>query len=71
MKDRKPGSGPQIEETTCSAPNMPSAKLGRDIQVKIGQQLRTMYDDVVKQGVPDRFIELLNQLDTSDHKGKR
>lgn len=37
--------------------------LGRDIQVKIGQHLRTMYDEVVKEGVPDHFSTLLQQLD--------
>jgi hypothetical protein len=28
-----------------------------------------MYDDVVKQGVPDRFSELLSQLDERNNKG--
>ncbi|WGD32483.1 NepR family anti-sigma factor [Ancylobacter sp. WKF20] len=37
--------------------------LGTDIQGKIGQHLRAMYDDVVRQGVPDRFLDLLSQLD--------
>lgn len=37
--------------------------LNRDIQTKIGQQLRAIYDDVVDQGVPDRFVELLRSLD--------
>ncbi len=37
--------------------------LGRDVQSKIGQQLRAMYDNVVSQGIPDRFVELLNRLD--------
>lgn len=41
-------------------------RLGREIQAKIGQQLRAMYDDVVNQGVPDRFVELLHRLDQSD-----
>ena len=27
-------------------------RLGRDVQSKIGQQLRSMYDDVVKRGCP-------------------
>ena len=40
--------------------------LGRDIQVKIGQHLRTMYDEVVKQGVPDHLSELLQKLDDTD-----
>jgi len=38
-------------------------RLGRDVQSKIGQQLRAMYDNVVNEGVPDRFNEMLRQLD--------
>ena len=71
MKDRKPEAELPMEETASSARKKPSAELGRDIQAKLGQQLRAVYDDVVKQGVPVRFIELLNQLDTGDDKGKR
>ena len=37
--------------------------LNREIQAKIGQQLRAVYNDVVDQGVPDRFAELLSRLD--------
>ena len=44
--------------------------LGRDIQVKIGQHLRTMYDEVVKQGVPDHLTNLLHQLDDTS-KGEK
>jgi hypothetical protein len=36
--------------------------LGHDIRAKIGRQLRAMYDDVVRQGVPERFVELLDRL---------
>lgn len=42
--------------------------LGRDVQVKIGQHLRTMYDEVVKQGVPDHLSELLQKLDHAEQK---
>jgi hypothetical protein len=45
-----------------------TARLGRDVQAKIGQQLRAIYDDVVQQGVPDRFSELLSRLDQLDDK---
>ncbi len=38
--------------------------LNAEIQSRIGHQLRAMYDDVVRQGVPDRFAELIRQLDT-------
>lgn len=41
----------------------PGSTLGNDVQAKIGQHLRAMYDDVVRQGVPDRFMDLLAQLD--------
>jgi Anti-sigma factor NepR len=40
-----------------------SAGLNREIQHKIGQQLRAIYDDVVQEGVPDRFVNLLRAMD--------
>ena len=43
--------------------NQKPAKLGREVQARLGQQLRAMYDDVVNQGVPDRFADLLNRID--------
>ena len=49
-------------------PNAKPAKLGRDVQARLGQQLRAMYDEVVNQGVPDRFADLLNRLDGSGKK---
>ncbi len=40
--------------------------LNAEIQSRIGHQLRAMYDDVVRQGVPDRFAELIRKLDTEE-----
>jgi hypothetical protein len=37
--------------------------LNAEIQSRIGHQLRAMYDDVVRQGVPERFAELIRKLD--------
>jgi anti-sigma factor NepR-like protein len=51
-----------------STSTRPSGRLGRDVQAKIGSQLRAIYDDVVKEGVPDRFVELLKRLDKKDEK---
>ena len=45
--------------------------LTREATVKIGQQLRAMYDEVVKEGVPDRFSELLKRLDQGDSEKDR
>jgi len=46
------------------------AKLSREVQARLGQQLRSMYDDVVNQGVPDRFAELINRIDGGSNKGE-
>lgn len=38
-------------------------KLDSTSQKRIGDQLRAMYDELMQQPVPDRFRELLDQLD--------
>jgi hypothetical protein len=40
-----------------------SVGLDRDIQAQLGNQLRQMYNDVVGQGVPKKFVELLAKLE--------
>jgi len=47
------------------------AKLSREVQARLGQQLRSMYDDVVNQGVPDRFADLLNRINGDANKGEK
>ncbi len=67
MKNRK-----RAESRAPIEPQEPAGKsgpsLGRDIRGKIGQQLRDMYNDVVAQGVPDRFADLLNRLERQNEK---
>jgi Anti-sigma factor NepR len=46
------------QESTASRP-----KLGRHGRREIGRALEAMYEDVVKQGVPPRIAELLENLD--------
>jgi len=43
-------------------------RLSADIQYKLGQQLRAMYTDVVNEGVPNQFAELIQRLDKRDEK---
>ena len=38
-------------------------RLSREDQRRLGDILQRAYDDVVRQGVPDRFKDLLNELD--------
>jgi Anti-sigma factor NepR len=59
-------AGPRARTRDVAVAAEPS--LGRDIQTKIGQQLRAMYDDVVHQGVPARFVDLLDRLEKRDDK---
>lgn len=48
--------------------NAKPAKLSREVQARLGQQLRSMYDDVVNQGVPDRFADLINRINGDGNK---
>jgi len=41
----------------------PSQALVPQIQDHIGRQLRSIYNDVLNQPVPDRFRELMEKLD--------
>jgi Anti-sigma factor NepR len=70
MTDRKPGR-PIQRLAQEEWPKVHSdASLGPDIQTKIGEQLRALYNDVVDQGVPDRFAELLRRLDQQGDKDR-
>lgn len=60
----------ETAETRNRKTNDKPAKLSREVQARLGQQLRSMYDDVVNQGVPDRFADLLNQIN-GDNKGEK
>jgi hypothetical protein len=69
MKDRKQPDAPDetmVTEATTPRPKGHAA-LGREIQAKIGQQLRAYYDSLIEP-TPERFAELLRQLDKADSK---
>ena len=60
-----------MKDAKSQAKNAPPGRQGglnAEIQARIGHQLRAMYDDVVNQGVPDRFNDLINRLDGSGKK---
>jgi hypothetical protein len=73
MKERKPD---QVEKTgmaessdstmdikpTAMRRAKGQAGLTREIQAKLGQQLRSYYDGLIEPA-PDRFVDLLRQLD--------
>ena len=47
-------------------PRKTEVRLGREVQARIGQQLRAMYDQVVKEGVPPHIAELVRRLSEQD-----
>jgi hypothetical protein len=42
--------------------------MGGSVERAIGSRLRAYYDEVAREPVPDRFVELLKQLDTESKK---
>jgi hypothetical protein len=50
------------------APVRKTGRLSREDQRRLGDILQRVYDDVVRQGVPDRFRSLLSQLDGGTHE---
>jgi hemerythrin-like domain-containing protein len=58
MTKRKPEN-----EMNKEANSPRQGRLSRETQAKIGEQLRKMHDDIVQEGVPERFMKLLSQLD--------
>ncbi len=72
MNERKPvgQQNPMEAAANRKRTGAKPARLGRDVQARLGQQLRAMYDEVVNQGVPDRFTELLNRLENNGSKDR-
>jgi hypothetical protein len=71
MRERKQPLPPEGTLQVRSSSVRSGPALNRDIQTKIGQQLRAIYDDIVDQGVPDRFVELLRNIDREKGKGAK
>jgi hypothetical protein len=67
--DSKPTSRTRTAHVQKSEKNH-VVKLGPDIKAKIGMQLRLMYGAGVDQGVPERFVEMLQRLDDPNYEGK-
>ena len=44
------------------------SQVGPRIQSEIGKQLRAIYDDVINEPVPAKFIELLEMLERSNSR---
>jgi hypothetical protein len=45
-------------------------RLSREVMAHLGRQLRTMYDDIIAEGLPERFAEMLRKLDEPSNEGE-
>ena len=69
----KRGQVSDMKPTADTIPNSPvppqDATVAPDLQVQIGRQLRAVYDEVVEEGVPERFLRLLEELERKKAEG--
>jgi hypothetical protein len=63
MTDHDEGGSPPGEPTLRAKDDARGRGLSDHTQKRIGLHLRALYDQVVQQPVPDRFRDLIAQLD--------
>ena len=68
MNERKVPDKTAPMDARAAKKGKQNASLGREVQAKIGQQLRAYYDGLIEP-TPDRFADLLRQLDKPSGKG--
>lgn len=64
----KHGSAPQMAKKKQTIYN---SKARPEVSDLIAERLRSFYDDVAKQPVPDRFLDLLNELQATSALEKK
>ena len=62
-KDRKPMLSHAYRAAATRKDRRRSGQVGDDVQAHIGDRLKALYDDVLSEPVPDRFLDLLSQLE--------
>jgi hypothetical protein len=64
MNKRKSGDpGSPMDVNSSSSPKKQGVSLGPEIRDRIARDLRMVWDDVVREGVPPQFVDLLDRLD--------
>jgi hypothetical protein len=78
MAARDTGKRKQANEMAPNSPELspgpdgdfaPGVRMEPDLQAHIGRQLRAVYDEVVNEPVPDKFVRLLEELERKQAKG--
>jgi hypothetical protein len=58
--------GPMARSMQGLQPHKRKSSLNRETLVKIGTQLQVPYNEVVNQGVPERFVTLIRRLESGE-----
>lgn len=62
--DEAAGTDPNVpSHDPAESPDAPAAPDTADLHTYIGARLRKAFDDVAKQPVPERFLQLMRDLD--------
>lgn len=66
MNDHNKPTGPKgpMAGSMQGATAQKRKSLNRETQIKIGAQLQMTYNEIVNQGVPDRFVQLIRRLES-------
>jgi hypothetical protein len=72
MAGSQPAQNPVGQQTTDSMQVIEGGgvKPGPNVKAYIERQLKSVYDDVLNQPIPDRFLDLLNGLDGKKEGGE-
>jgi hypothetical protein len=58
--------GPMAGSMQGLQPHKRKSSLNRETLIKIGTQLQVPYNEVVNQGVPERFVTLIRRLESGE-----
>jgi Anti-sigma factor NepR len=58
----KTGRQRMIRQSAGNVTGPPQGLIGRDAQDQIGRQLRALYDEILDEPIPERFVNLLMEL---------
>lgn len=67
LRNSRPKSeSPVLIDPELRDPSLPEPMLDRVSQDRIGSELRAMYTDLANQPIPQRFLDLIEKLDSAE-----
>ncbi|MEN3931064.1 NepR family anti-sigma factor [Microvirga sp. W0021] len=66
---QKKSESPVLLDKKLRDPSLPEPTLDQTSQDRIGSELRAMYSDLASQPIPQRFLDLIGKLGTTEDDG--